>query len=127
MAFSYYQPNPKNKSTGDCVIRAVSKAFNVSWETAYIDLVMQGYLMGDLPSSNAVLNSYLRSKGFRRHAVPNTCPDCYSFADFAYEHPRGTYVLGTGTHVACVKDGNIYDSWDSSDSVVIYYYEREKS
>lgn len=126
MSYKYYNPNPRhNNSVGDCTIRAVSKALNIPWETAYIDLVMQGYEIGDMPSSNVVLNSYLRSKWFRRNVVSNLCPDCYTFSDFAREHPKGTYIVCTGTHVACIKDGIIYDSWDSSDEVVIFYYERE--
>lgn len=126
MSYKYYNPNPRhNNSVGDCTIRAVSKALNIPWETAYIDLVMQGYEIGDMPSSNVVLNSYLRSKWFRRNVVSNLCPDCYTFSVFAREHPKGTYIVCTGTHVACIKDGIIYDSWDSSDEVVIFYYERE--
>lgn len=126
MSYKYYNPNPRhNNSVGDCTIRAVSKALNIPWETAYIDLVMQGYEIGDMPSSNVVLNSYLRSKWFRRNVVSNLCPDCYTFSDFAREHPKGTYIVCTGTHVACIKDGILYDSWDSSDEVVIFYYERE--
>lgn len=43
--FRYYNPNPRNRSgVGDCTVRAVSKALGVSWESAYIDLVIQGYL-----------------------------------------------------------------------------------
>jgi hypothetical protein len=127
MAYIYYNPNPKHKnSVGDCVIRAVSKALGISWETAYIDLVMQGYNMGDMPSSNAVLNAYLRSKGFRKHAIDELCPDCYSFNDFANEHFKGTYILGTGTHVATCIDGDLFDAWDSSECIPLYYYAREK-
>ena len=126
MSYKYYNPNPRhNNSVGDCTIRAVSKALKIPWETAYIDLVMQGYEIGDMPSSNVVLNSYLRSKWFRRNVVSNLCPDCYTFSDFAREHPKGTYIVCTGTHVACIKDGILYDSWDSSGEAVIFYYERE--
>ena len=58
MVYQHFNNNPKHKhNVGDCVIRAVSKALHVSWETAYIDMVMQGYLMADMPSSNAVLKS----------------------------------------------------------------------
>lgn len=126
MSFEYYQPNPLHKNgKGDCTVRSVSKALGMSWDSAYIDLVMQGYLLKDMPSSNEVMNSYLRSKGFRRYSVDNICPDCYSFADFAYDHPKGTFIVGTGTHVACIKEGLLFDSWDSSDCVVIYYYKKE--
>lgn len=126
MSFCYYQPNPLHKNgKGDCTVRSISKALGISWDSAYIDLVMQGYLLKDMPSSNEVMSSYLRTKGFRRYAVSNTCPDCYSFEDFAQDHPQGTFIVGTGTHVACIDSGCIYDSWDSSDCVIIYYYEKE--
>lgn len=124
--YEYYNPNKRNrKVVGDCTVRAVSKALGISWETAYIDLVMQGYYLADMPSSNAVMSSYLHSKGFSKHIIPDLCPDCYSIEDFAKEHPKGTYILGTGTHVVCIKDGVIYDAWDSSDEVPIYYYQKE--
>ena len=124
--YVYYNPNPRHKNqVGDCTVRALSKALNISWETAFIDLVSLAYDMGDMPSSNAVFSALLRSKGFRRKIIPNECPDCYTFSDFAGEHFRGTYILGTGTHVACVEDGKIWDSWNSSDEIPQYYYERE--
>ena len=70
--YSYFNPNPiKNKRVGDCVIRAISKALNQSWEDTYIDLTIQGYLMGDLLSSNAVWGAYLKSKGFERDIISN--------------------------------------------------------
>lgn len=123
--FQFYNPNPRHQNpVGDCIIRAVSKALNISWESAYIDLVSQGYEMGDLPSSNAVLDSYLRSKGFRKYIVPNECPDCYTFADFANEFFKGTYIVCTGSHVATIKDSILYDSWNSLDCTPIYYYTR---
>lgn len=126
--YEYYNPNKRNrKVVGDCTVRAVSKALGISWETAYIDLVMQGYYLADMPSSNAVMSSYLHSKGFSKHIIPDLCPDCYSIEDFAKEHPKGTYILGTGTHVVCVKDGVIYDAWDSSDEVPIYFYKKEEN
>lgn len=126
MAFSLFNNNPHGLNVGDCVIRAISKALNQSWETTYLDLASVGYDLADMPSSNAVANSYLRSKGFRRYIIPNTCPDCYRFSDFAGEYFKGTYILGTGTHVACVIDGVLYDSWDSSDEIPIYYYAYER-
>ena len=62
--YSYFNCNPKGNRVGDCVIRAISKALNQSWEDTYIDLTIQGYLMGDLLSSNAVWGAYLKSKNF---------------------------------------------------------------
>ena len=70
--------------------------------------------MGDMPSSDAVWGSVLRQNGFSRAIVSNVCPDCYTAEDFARDHPRGIFGLAFGGHVATVKDGTLYDSWDSS-------------
>ena len=123
----YYNPNPRNrKIIGDCAVRSIAKALNISWETAYIDLVTKGYEMADMPSSNEVISAYLYSKGFRKYIIPNSCPDCYSAEMFAEDYPIGTFILGTGSHLLTVVDGIIYDAWDSSDVVPLYYYEKER-
>ena len=123
--YQFFNPNPRHQNpVGDCVIRALSKALNIPWESAYLDMAMEGYDRGDMPSSNAILDAYLRSKGFRKYAIPNDSPTCYTFADFAGEHFKGTYVVCTGSHVACISQGLIWDSWDSSDCCPLYYYER---
>lgn len=121
--YSYYNPNPiKNNRVGDCVVRAISKALNQSWEDTYIDLTIQGYLLGDLLSSNAVWDKYLKNKGFKRHIVPNDCPECYTIEDFCNEHSKGIFIIGTGTHAVCVEDGCVFDTWNSSGEVPIYFY-----
>ena len=96
--YSHYNPNPRGNRVGDCVVRAISKALDMSWEDTYIDLTIQGYIMGDLLSSNGVWGAYLKAKGFARNVIPENCPDCYTIEDFANEHREGVYVIGTGTH-----------------------------
>lgn len=122
--YSYYNANPYKIRVGDCVIRAISKALNQSWEDTYIDLTIQGYLMGDLLSSNAVWDAYLKSKGFKRHIVPNDCPECYTIEDFCNEHPKGIFVIGTGTHCVTIENGCVFDTWNSSGEIPIYYYHK---
>lgn len=41
-----------------------------------------------------------------------------------YDHPDGVFVLAFGGHVATVKNGILFDSWDSSNETPIYYYRR---
>ena len=122
--YSYYNANPYKIRVGDCVIRAISKALNQSWEDTYLDLTIQGYLMGDLLSSNAVWHAYLKSKNFTRDIVSNDCPECYTIEDFCNEYPQGTYIIGTGTHAVCVIDSVLYDTWDSSGETPIYFYKK---
>ena len=75
-----------------------------------------------MPSSNEVWGAYLLEIGFIRNIIPNTCPDCYTVEDFCYEHPRGKYILATGSHVIAVENGNYFDTWNSGQEVPIYYF-----
>ena len=125
MAYIYYNPNPCGRSVGDCAVRAIAKALKIDWETAYLTIMMNGFAMCDMPSSDSVWGSVLRENGFYRKAIPNTCPDCYTAEDFCADHPIGTYVLGFGGHVATVHDGDLYDSWNSSKEIPqFYWYEK---
>lgn len=63
--FKEYNPNPVGNNVGDCVIRAITKAMDKSWEDTYIDIVVQGFLHSDMPSSNHVWDAYLRD-GYAR-------------------------------------------------------------
>jgi len=127
MAYIFYNPNPVGRMVGDCAIRAIAKALNMSWETAYISITINGYSMGDMPSSDSVWGATLRQNGFYRTSIPSTCPDYYTAEDFCKDHPEGIYVLGFGGHVAAVVDGDIYDSWDSSKEIPqFYWYKKEE-
>ena len=117
--------NPANARVGDCVVRAISTALNQDWVKTYAELCVQGLMFCDLPSSNAVWGSYLAHKGYKRFAIPNDC-NCYTVEDFCKDHPKGTYILGTGTHCICAKDGCFFDSWDSGQEIPIYYFTKEE-
>ena len=123
--FQFYNPNPLGKLTGDCVIRAISKATNQDWDKTFIELCLQSFMMKDMPSSNSVWGAYLFNKGFRQYAVSNDCPDCFTLRDFIHSNPQGEFILGTGTHVVYVKDGTYYDSWDSGNEIVTSYWRKE--
>lgn len=124
--FIQYNANPMKNTVGDCTIRAISKLMGVDWDTAYIGLVSQGFKMKDIPSSNAVWALYLKEHGYKRHTLPDTCPDCYTVSAFCKDNPKGTYLLATGTHVVTVIDGDYYDTWDSGEETPIYYFIKEK-
>ena len=105
-----HNENPDGRNVGDCTVRAISTALKQDWETTYVGLSLQGFLMGDMPSANHV----------------DECPDCYTVADFAAEHPSGTYILSLSGHVVCVMDGDYYDTWDSGGEIPLYYWCKEE-
>lgn len=121
-----YNPNPTGRRVEDCSVRAVAKALDTDWEDAYARIASAGYAMGDMPHSNSVWGAVLRQNGFYRKSIPDTCPDCYTAEDFSEDHKDGIYVLGFGRHVATVKDGDLYDSWDSSKEIPQYYWHKKE-
>lgn len=127
MAYIFYNPNPISANVADCAVRAVAKALGISWEEAYIKLTINGLNMGDIIASDNVWGSVLRQNGFYKEVIPNTCPDCYTVDDFCRDNPTGIYVIGFGGHVATVVDGDLYDSWDSSKMIPIYYWYRKEN
>lgn len=120
-----YNANPINIRVGDCTVRAISKALNQSWEQTYIDLFLQGFIMCDMPSANAVWGAYLRKKGFSRNIISDECSDCYTVSDFCKDNPEGTFILALSEHVIAVIDGNFYDTWNSGGEIVIYFWTKK--
>lgn len=122
MAYIHFNPNPMNKYVGDCTIRAISLLTNKKWDETYSILCSYGFHECDMPSSNAVWGKYLSDLGYQRRIIPNHCPYCYTVKEFCQDHPLGTFLLGTGSHVVTVIDGDYYDAWNSGDQVPIEYW-----
>lgn len=124
--YQYYNPNPiRFDPVGDCTVRALSKALDISWEEAHVILDYNSYMMGTISNANEVLAAVLRKNGFVRGQFPNDCNDCLTVEEFTQVFPKGTYVLGTGSHVLCVQDGIAYDSWDSRSETPLYFFARK--
>lgn len=122
--YRYFNPNPCGRAVGDCAVRAISAALDLDWEGAFDILAEFARNMCDMPSSDQVWGAVLRANGFYRSALPTSCPNCYTVEDFCQEHSTGIFVLGFGGHVATVIDGDLYDSWDSSNEMPIYFWYR---
>ncbi len=120
-----YNPNPIANNVEDCAVRAVSIALGVSWDEAFDMIAENAKQMGVMMHHNAAWGSVLRQHGFKRAIIPNRCPDCYTAEEFCMEHPRGVYVLGFNSHTATVIDGDLYDTWNSSNEIPIYYWYRK--
>lgn len=105
-------------------MRAICAVTGFSWKLIHLAQCVLAGLMSDMPSSNRVWWKLLELLGFSRIKLIDQCPDCYTVADFARDHPRGKYVLGPLEHAVAVVNGNWFDSWDSGRTVPTYYFER---
>lgn len=70
-----------------------------------------------------VFEAYLKRNGFREKAIDCVCPHCVTVADFIHTHPKGRYILMCQDRIVPVSDGVFFNSQDSEDEIVLYYYE----
>ena len=124
MAFINYNANPFENETIDCVIRGISKLMDITWDEAYLRLVIKGFEEKEVFTRNNVWIEFLRENGYKQYLIPDTCPDCITVAKFANSHPRGRHLLGTGTHVIAVVDGDYYDTWNSGSELPLYFFRK---
>lgn len=116
--------NPRARRTIDCTIRAISTALEQDWDTTYVGVTAKAFELKDMATANHVWGAYLREQGWTRDIIPNSCPECYTVADFCEDNPHGIYILALPEHVVCVIEGNYIDTWDCGDEVPLYYWQR---
>lgn len=128
--FKYYQPNNKDVKDkyGDCTIRALSKALNLTWLETF-DLTVpycREYQTPNIFNLDAKTEKEVMSKlGFDYHSISNKKGSKRpTVASFAKEHKSGTYILNVANHEVAVVDGIYYDTWDSGSCSLYGYYEK---
>lgn len=119
-----YNPNPQKKNTGDCSIRAYTKAADITWDEAY-DVAMEwGRKLAAIPDDHSVVHRIL-SKHFGYEYTKPAKGEKITVNQFAIAHKHGTYVLWVRGHVVTVVNGHYYDSWDSGNRRVYGIYEKK--
>lgn len=127
--YKYYQPNRKDLKDkyGDCTIRALSKALEISWLEAY-DLTVP--LCREYQTPN-VFNlphdleaEALARLGFKYHKVSNAKGTKRpTVSSFAKTHKQGRFIVNVANHEVAVVDGIYFDTWDSGSCSLYGYYE----
>jgi len=122
----YANPNPCRQEEPDCVVRAICLATGKKWHEVHSELCRLSAERCTMPSVNWLWELYLRKHGFRKFLLPDTCPQCVTVREFCRRYQKGRYIIGTGTHAVCVRDGDWYDTWDSGDETPTYFFERRE-
>lgn len=118
----YYNPNPKDKVTGDCAVRAVSKALGIDWNKAKMLLDVYSMEEAEVETSDLVWGKILAENGFEMKAL--YCNDGCTLEGFCQANPFGAFVVKLPNHVVAVVDGCYYDSWDSGHEVPLYCWRK---
>lgn len=124
--FHFHNQNPKGKYTEDCVFRAISlatgKPYNECVMEAAALMCETGYHLTGTKGEEA----YLSKLGWRKHSQMRKADGtkytgkqfCRIFKGVCVAH------LGGG-HTVCIKDGKVWDTWDSTDGCVGNYWTKE--
>lgn len=111
--FKYYNANPKNRITGDCVFRALTVALGMKYNKVVLEMAIMQCKTGYALNDKKGIEKYLESKGWVKNPqLKHEDGTKYSVEDFVKTHRSGTYVINMSHHISVVKDGKNIDIWD---------------
>jgi len=102
--------NPKNKKTGDCVIRAIAEALDKDWITVFDELTIIARQKYTVPTDKLAYEEYL--KDYNTIPAINNYRERWSIDDLQCMSDKKTYIVSIAGHLACIKNGNLIDTWD---------------
>ena len=110
--FIKFNAHPKGLSVKDCVVRAISTAFEKDYMETRRELNRAKKELGyssykDRKFLYDYLASYDRLLFKGTPGQPRT-----EVVDFLREHPQGRFIVSVRGHVTTVRDGYLVDSWD---------------
>lgn len=139
--FHFYNANPKDKRTSDCVVRAIATATGKPWEEVLQGLTEFALKYKLMPNDDKCYGRYLESLGWRKEKQPRKDDNTkYTGSEFCelldsedceyilnYKSSINTVIAKIGGHhIVCIKlhDGEhkIYDTWDSTYGCIGNYW-----
>lgn len=126
--FHYYNANPKNRITTDCVMREICTALQQDYNKTVIEMAelqcKTGYDNGD----TKLIEKYLKEKGWVKHKQPrksdNTKYTGKEFCRRARKYENYIANIGGG-HTVAIINGKVNDIWDSTDGCIGNYWTKE--
>lgn len=121
----YYKmnANPKEKKTGDCVVRAITLATTKSWEEVLTDLFNIAIEEKEMLNSKKCYEKLLENYGFIKYKQPRFSDRTkYQVRELADALPKSEIVISVANHMTYVSKGTLYDTWDCGRKSVGNYW-----
>lgn len=120
-----YNANTRDRDIGDCVKRSLSLAYGMDYDAVSVELNKIRKELGYGSYKIApVFGEFIAARGDKFHEISEQITE----EEFCKQNPTGTYLLlvgnesmasqGKSNHMCCIIDGDIYDSWNSSNYIV---------
>lgn len=128
--FKYFNPNPiydgKNKAWKhvDCTVRSICAATGKGWHEVYKLLTEVGLAEYVMPNDMLAYKRVITELGFKSVKKCKTGEKKVKDIANQSKKERKVFLCKVNNHVVCCKDGDILDTWDSSDCLVTQYWEK---
>lgn len=121
--YHYHNENPKGRKTDDCVIRAIATATGQTWDDTLRGLTECAIKHKYMINCPSLYDKYLKELGWEKQKQPRRSDNKrYRACEFVKKF-KGITIANLGAqHVACIKYGQVWDIWDSSNEVVGNYW-----
>ncbi len=124
--FTYYNANPKGKFTCDCVVRAICTALDESYNQILREMFEMQIETGYEYTDSKCIDKYLKSKGWKKMKQPRKANNTkYTGKEF-HKIYKGICIANIGgNHIVCIKNGKVYDTWDSTNGCIGNYWVKD--
>lgn len=106
--FIEHNQNPNGGNIDDCVIRAISFATGLDYWKVFDDLCEIADEFDCNINTGTAFITYLSRLGYEPREFTNKI----TVSKLANSCDSGTAIILVNGHVTCIKDGNIYDTWN---------------
>lgn len=115
--FKYYNCNPKDNFSSDCVVRAVAGFFDLDWADTVLEMTQIGIKYGYVLNDNECIKKYLKEKGLIKQKEPRLPSNKkMTVRQFIDRNPNISCIANVGSHhLSLILKGKVYDIWDCSD------------
>ena len=127
MEFKQTNLNPKDWKTGDCVVRALASANNMSWQSTYLLLCEVGLKKCRMPNDKKTYEQLLKTYGWVKQKMPVWYDafgkkNRYTVKELADEYPDKKMVISVANHLTFVDNGTLIDTWNCGSKSVGNYW-----
>lgn len=124
--FHFYNANPHNRYTDDCIIRALCTVTNLSWEDVATELFKIGLKKGYTQLDNKTFEIFLAEHNFVKCNEPRDIYNKKLKVNEWLQHNKTTKSLIVAIvgshHIVAIIDNKVNDIWDSSNETMHSYW-----
>lgn len=128
--FHFYNANPKNRFTTDCVVRALSTGLQLPYNQVVMELAEMQCKTGYNARDVKTIDLYLKSKGWVKCKQPRKYDNtkytgrefCNHIQQYTMDYPERLIANIGGHHIVAIVDGRVWDTWNSTDGCIGNYW-----